>query len=1150
METVIRKGRPFWPSLVLLALPIGLNSFGAQHVSNLLVEELSSDSAAAKAGIQLGDRVIRYDGKLLSSPAAFDALQENTFGKKDVVLQIRRSEATLSLTLPLGSLGLKVRPELPPDAEKLYEEGKASLKAGDVKAAIAHWEASAELMQAEDKAGAAWLDSRAGEALEGQGHWKDATEAHRAAWELLKDGSDAAAQSRTLSALGRCSRLLNDFPAAQTWFEEGRKFDLRAGNELWVAGDLSDLGNLAKDRGNSGELRAAKDYHRQALEIRERLAPGSLLVASSLNGLGNVANHSGDLEAAQDYYARSLAIQERLAPDSLELAGSLNNLGNIARERGDLESAQDYLKRALAIKERLAPGSRTLANSVSNLASIFRKRGDLQAAEEYGRRSLQIYERLAPNSLQVADDLLHLGQVAGSRGDFQAAADYIDRALSIQERLAPNSLSLAETMSSLGIIAFEGGDLKAASDYQTRCLRIVEQIAPGSLQVAGVTRTLGNIAFARGDLTAAQDYESRALNLDERLAPESVEVEVDLSNLAQIAFERSDLTAAQDYQSRALKIGDRFSPDSTDLADILTNFGYLALKEHHLSDAQSLFARAVTAVESQRGRILSADARALFVAKYRSAYEGLVEIFLALNDVPAALSTSERARSRSLLDLLTEARVDIRQGIEPTLLERERHLQESLNAKAESQTRLLSGKHTEQEAAAVAKEINVMTTEYHEIQATIRGSSPHYAALTQPQPLSLEQIQQQVLDKNSLLLEYSLGDDASALFAVTQDSIKSYRLPKRKEIEALARQSYEALTARNQHIAAETAQQRNARILQAETNYPKLATQLSYLILAPAVAELGTKRLLIVADGDLLQIPFGVLTDPAASSPQPLIVNHEIVSLPSASVITVQRRELSQRKPAAKQLALFADPVFEPGDERVRAFSNLKDAKTQPEMASGNVTRDISFERAISESRIGDDRSKIQRLPFSREEANAIFSYTQPSDALKALDFDASKSTAIGSEMSQYRIVHFATHALLNNDHPELSGIVLSLVDRQGHGVDGFLRLNEIYNLNLPADLVVLSACQTGLGKQIRGEGLIGLTRGFMYAGAQRVVASLWKVDDEATSELMGRFYEKMLKEGEPAAAALRHAEIEMSQQNRWHAAYFWAGFQLQGEWK
>ena len=187
---------------------------------------------------------------------------------------------------------------------------------------------------------------------------------------------------------------------------------------------------------------------------------------------------------------------------------------------------------------------------------------------------------------------------------------------------------------------------------------------------------------------------------------------------------------------------------------------------------------------------------------------------------------------------------------------------------------------------------------------------------------------------------------------------------------------------------------------------------------------------------------------------------------------------------------------------------------------------------------------------LSRREADLIAALASRGRPLKALDFEASRATATSPELGQYRILHFATHSLLNNQQPELSGIVLSLVDKQGRPQDGFLRLYEIYNLKLEADLVVLSACQTALGKEIKGEGLVGLTRGFMYAGTPRVVASLWKVSDEATAELMKRFYQKMLKDGLRPAAALRAAQVSMLKEKPWTPAYYWAGFVLQGEWR
>ena len=199
---------------------------------------------------------------------------------------------------------------------------------------------------------------------------------------------------------------------------------------------------------------------------------------------------------------------------------------------------------------------------------------------------------------------------------------------------------------------------------------------------------------------------------------------------------------------------------------------------------------------------------------------------------------------------------------------------------------------------------------------------------------------------------------------------------------------------------------------------------------------------------------------------------------------------------------------------------------------------------------VAEQRPATTADTFSREEADAIAEFVLGRSLLKATDFQASRAKAVSGELSNYRIVHFATHGLLNSEHPELSGLVLSLVDENGRPQDGFLRMHEIYNLRLPAEVVVLSACQTGLGKEIKGEGLVGLTRGFMYAGAQRVVASLWQVDDLATAELMKRFYRGMLKDNLRPAAALREAQVELMKQKRWSSPYFWAAFVIQGEWR
>jgi CHAT domain len=259
---------------------------------------------------------------------------------------------------------------------------------------------------------------------------------------------------------------------------------------------------------------------------------------------------------------------------------------------------------------------------------------------------------------------------------------------------------------------------------------------------------------------------------------------------------------------------------------------------------------------------------------------------------------------------------------------------------------------------------------------------------------------------------------------------------------------------------------------------------------------------------------------------QPLIVKHEVVSLPSASALAIQRSELAGRQRAPKMLAVIADPVFARADPRFKTTATDAVDKAQTQTTTADDARSIEHLAADSgdKSNVKTVRLVIPRLPFTRQEANQLMALAPKGSSFSALDFQASRATALDPALSQYRYIHIATHGLLDTERPGLSALVFSMVDAEGKPQNGFLRANDIYNLKLPAELVVLSACQTGLGKDIKGEGLVGLTRGFMYAGAARVVVSLWNVNDKATADLMTKFYEKILKQGQTPAAALRAA--------------------------
>jgi CHAT domain-containing protein len=435
------------------------------------------------------------------------------------------------------------------------------------------------------------------------------------------------------------------------------------------------------------------------------------------------------------------------------------------------------------------------------------------------------------------------------------------------------------------------------------------------------------------------------------------------------------------------------------------------------------------------------------------------------------------------------------------------------------------------------RELYELCIELLMVQAEIRAKSPRHAALTQAQPLSLERIQRH-LDADTVLLEYALGDATSYLWAVTRDAVTPFELRPRAEVERAARRAYEMLQVSHRRTG-----RRQAELALAE---------LGAMVLGPAAAHLPGKRLLIVADGVLQYVPFGALLRPAADhSLVPLIVDHEIVSLPSASVMAVQRRELAGRPRADKSVAVLADPVLEPDDPRIRRSADRRRdpgerAMTQHTPGDPNANRSMAdLNRSASDLGI----VRFDRLPFTRDEADAIIALADDAEALKRLDFDASRAAVHGGELDRYRIIHFATHGILNSQHPELSGIVLSLFEEDGTPRNGFVRAHEIVDLKLTAELVVLSACRTALGKEVDGEGFLGLVRGFMHAGAARVVASMWDVRDEATAVLMKRFYEGMLRDGLTPAAALRSAQVSLWKETRFEAPYYWAGFVIQGEW-
>lgn len=858
-------------------------------------------------------------------------------------------------------------------------------------------------------------------------------------------------------------------------------------------GEATALNNLAWVHLQLGTTPRAIECLQQALEVWQRLGDRRE-EANALNNLGQVHKEIGEYSTSLSLFERAIAGARATSNRALE-ASLQHNIGNVHFAMNEAQLALNAYNRALPLLREV--GDRSLeASTMSNLGTVYRQLGDLQKA-------LDIYLQLQPavralgNQRELGASLHNLGDVYGAMGDIPRALDQFTQALAIWQKLGYR-LGEAATLNEIGKLYFFSGRLAESVSSLQQALQVRDSIGDRR----GQAQTLTNLGAAYKEL--------------------------------------NDLERANDSWQRALILWQNIK-NPTGEAVTRSHLAGLQRASGNLDSARKQVETAISLLESSRSKVVSQDLRASFRASQQGIYEFYISLLMELQErVPtsnwqaAAMEASEKARARGLLELLAEAKAEIREGVESSLLERERELQRQLNNKEQERQRLLNTNPATEPRATVEKELRSLIARYDELQAEIRLRSPRYAGLTQPQPLKLTEIQQQVLDRDTLLLEYSLGSTESFLFAVSRDEIKSYRLPGRAEIETIARSYYEALSSENGQLSSES------------------GLRLSQILLTPVSSRLADKRLLIVADGALQYLPFGALPEPAgeissrgrqsSNSPgkQALIINHEIVYLPSASSLALLRQDVAGRKAAPKALALFADPVFTADDSRLQKTSATRETET----------RDLGLARALRESGFSDSNSRIPRLPGTRREAAAIAAFVPAADRRQALDFEASRSIATSPELGQYRIVHFATHGLLNSQHPELSGLVLSLVDPQGKPQDGFLRLHEIYNLRIPAELIVLSACQTGLGRDIRGEGLLGLTRGFMYAGAARVTASLWKVDDRATAELMKYFYKGMLVDGLRPAAALRAAQVALLRQPRWQNPYFWAAFVLQGEFR
>lgn len=992
---------------------------------------------------------------------------------------------------------------------------------------------------------------------------------------LLKASGERGHEGFSFLRIGAIYDSLDEKPQALAAYEQARALFRADDQPVLVAGAFNDSGQIYAAQGETAQAVAA---YREALSmfraIGARHVEAQLGEGRALLALGALADLQGDKQQTLTYYEQALSTYLALNSGGGQ-ADARRRLSEIYRLFGEWQKSLDQSYQNWLLwrdsGDRIAE-----AGALSALAFIYLELGD-------GQQALALYEQAAQfyRALGIPGDEAHVLTFTGIAykllGEKRQAIERLNQAATLCRTIGSRK-GEAFALSVIAAVYESIGERQQAQDSYDRSLSLCRAVGDrhleGSLLIA-----LGNFHAAFGDKQKAVEFYAQAVELYRRMGNRVGEANA-LSELGKTYALLDQFQKGEELHQQAIRLA-REAGESREEAKAFFGLARIQRNAGNLSAARESLEAALRLIESIRAHVVNPDLRASYLGAMQEYFEEYTDLLMESHrqdkgrghDVEA-FQASERRHARSLLELLAEARADLRQGVNPELVAREAKLLEQISAKSETLRALTNNQQASGQAADLDRQLNALLLDLQQVRDQIRAAKPRYAALTQP--LSLAEIQQQSLDPDTLLLEYALGWERSYLWAVTQTSLHSFELPKRAEIEAQARKVYELMTVRASQKKGETETQLQTRAFAADKRFPAEAAKLSRMLLGPVAAQLGNKRLLIVADGALQYIPFAALPEPETGRqgevetersknvrpvaplprrPVPLIVNHEIISLPSASTLAMLRRELAGRASAPKSVAVLADPVFSKCDPRFAQTpcDQLPSAK-QRASSAGNSTALRDLLRSAEETGVVDGGEDFRRLDASREEARAIAAIVPSGQFFQALDFDASRATAMSEALGQHRIIHFATHGLVNSARPVHSGLVFSLVDEKGNDRDGFLRMHEIYNLRLPADLIVLSACQTALGKDVSGEGLVGLTRGFMCAGASRVLATLWKVDDQKTASLMKAFYTRLLdKDGRmrmTPAAALREAQIEMWRSKLNSAPFYWAGFVLQGEYK
>ena len=922
----------------------------------------------------------------------------------------------------------------------------------------------------------------------------------------------AAAQARQTGAnrlgvwlLSRGARVLaeaHQWPQADALSDEALDQARSLREEMIEAQLLKVWGRTFHDR---GAWTKAEDLYRRSLEL-DHAAGRELAAAWVLHTLGDLEIRRSRRQEADLLLRQALTLHEKLAPRSSTLAASLLELGNLLRLQGDLTAAAEDMTRARSILEELAPESLETADAIASLGYLEKIKENLPAAEELFRRARAICERVRPESLEMARALHGLAQTAIARDDRETADYLLKRTLAIEETLDPSGFMVAGTLDSLGLQAFARKDLKKAEEYLLRAIDLNEKLDPDGLSVARNLQNLGVIVLRKGDCAAAKTHFQRAFTIRQKLKPGDLKVSSSLRSLGFLSLECGDPSQAAAYYLQALAIYDKIAPGGFSAAMTLQDLGEAYRR---LGRSQAAMESMCRAADLEEVRMESSGRTETYDKRF---FTNCLIARIDTGRTAEAFQDLERGRARIFLEQWAERDLLRSSDLPDELVRRKKQLAQEVESTQGALARLSSVQDSA-EAERLLNALRELRDEQRILLLQIRKSSPRFASLQVPESLDLSGARR-ALDPGTVLLSYAVGEKKSYLFVVQSSAAKGrpglsvYPLPAEKALR-------EAVTPFRNLL-----QQGDS----SRSELTSRARSLYALLVQPAEAQIApAKRILVSADGPLHTLPFAALVRKGRylAEWKPI---HSVLSATVYAQLKKERRPKAGVAPG--ELVAFGNPAY-------------------PQLPASREPLWAAAPEVLSAIRSG---LSLDPIPATRKEVESIAALYPLSRAYLGQDATEERVKSIGPHA---RLLHFACHGLLNERFPLDSALALTIPEHPAEGQDnGLLQAWEVIeSIKLDADLVTLSACDTALGAEMSGEGLIGLTRAFQYAGARSVLASLWSVSDVSTGELMQRFYGH-LRAGKAKDEALQAAQVALIHSRELSHPYSWAAFQLVGDWQ